>query len=809
MVTEPRRFMDIRGRIALLTYVVLVACALVTASSVVTSAPAPTAVRASALGPPAPPAYAERIGGSSDLLYSFPTATDGLSVGRSGAVTMALRVPVPEANLRPSLFAYYSSHGSDGQLGVGWTIPVPKITLDFSNGFDVVESSPGDHIKPVDDQHFLRDRWVAHPGGPLVCEDFDGDGTDWHDFDCFVDPRGATKYETDGSDFVETWRATDPLEGVTQVFGGSPASRIERDGRPMAWLLSEEVSLHGQSIRYLYEERHTERLRVAVVLSGDRVIRFLYDERDTNINTSFALGVERRTANLLTEIQVLDGCVPVQDETTPDRPTVDFSPCEDATIVERVHLTYKDPTDRYSGRYVLESWRHASGDDEISYRPITFEYEGDTDPARGDGVSSSAMVEAVVSPSFAVPDGFTLPTGAGHAPFQTTRDWDRDGLPDVIHKKRNPDVPWPTWDTVTHEIYVHLRNADGRLAPRRSYAEPLVRYCAWMHWSNAGFRILEEPLDIYSKVFAAPLTDPNDLADAIESNTYWAEATVGITVSPWMYFRSATAPPIFESLSMSVDCEEFRTDECEAIKDTYESVWGEELGEFEHLSIKLTDLIDVNGDGFLDRLMSGLMVLWDPEAPDADEETGLRDPATGDPCIYVSYFEPAEGSPADGDFLPFTRYDIDGADALFDDDDGAFLSALAVSVLRNREPSASDNSTQTTVISPVTVIGLARGAQDLLVDAVEAHVAMRVSGSDSDIGRAARAEVLTSAVNLGWMAVNAASRWGHLPPEVAQIQSRITAGCSFVGTGVRAEQLMSTPSLTGWASVAQPPGWLI
>jgi RHS repeat-associated core domain len=739
--------------------------------------------------------YAERPGGSTEVLYSFPTNTDQVSVARTGAMTMALEIPVPPAYLQPKIFAYYNSQGGDGLLGMGWDIPLPMITLNLGEGFDVIDAVPDDYLVSNEvGQRFLSDRWIAYPGGPLVCEERGKTAASWSEFDCFTNPLGSTRYKASGEERETSWEATDPLEGVVQTFGGSAASRLERDGKPVAWLLSEEHNGHGQTVRHLYQESNAERLRVAIVLGQNKVIRFIYEDRDKNRHYGYQLGIKRGQTHLLKEIQLLDGCEPTQDETYPDLPTVDFTPCAAATILERVVLEYANPAERYTGRYVLSSWRHESGDGTVSYRAVTFDYEGDTIPARGDGSSSSAIVETVGEPNFEIPDGFTLATATGYAPFQTYRDWNHDGVPDWIHTKTNDSAPWPTYDTTTHKIYVHLRNADGGFDARKAYDDPITRYSAWMFYAESGLYIQETPLDNWYHRLDSDPTDPSDIQKVLASSTYWNEANIGISVSPWMYQSTTRPEPIIESLSMSVDCEDLGSTVCDTLTKTYESVWNTKLGSSQHLSVKLSELVDMNGDGFLDRVISGLLVIWDPTATDAETD-GLRDIANGDPCIYVSYFDPD----AD-DFLPFTRYIISGSQEDFGELGGAFLSALAVSVLDNTDPSAADMSGQTSVAGPVTALGLGLGLAGVANDFVEAHAAMREYGDAADLTRDARGEGYASAVGLGISTVNAAAQWGHAPPEVLQALRFMSQSYSTVRMGVSFDKLLTTPSLTGWGS---------
>src|SRR6185295_18399476 len=116
-----------------------------------------------------------------------------------------------------------------------------------------------------------------------------------------------------------------------------------------------------------------------------------------------------------------------------------------------------------------------------------------------------------------------------------------------------------------------------------------------------------------------------------------------------------------------------------------------------------------------------------PTAPDQalDDDghgTGWRDPATGDPCIYVSRFDPAEH-----DFQPFVRYDIPAPTGDFANLGSAFLSALGVELIRADSRgalSAAEMSEHGGPRTPLAIAGLALpglGFAHAVVDALASH----------------------------------------------------------------------------------------
>lgn len=674
-----------------------------------------------------------RPGGSQEVLYNFPRDAEQISVGRTGELTFGLEVPSFPGYLQPQLVAHYDSRGGDGPMGMGWQLAVPNVTLDLSDTTDAASTTPDSNYLTSSGKSYLAGRWIANPGGKLVCER-NGTGTAYTDYRCVTSPRTPLQFAPSGGATETSFTARDPYEGTKQIFGGRNASRILDDtSRVVAFLLDEEQNLDGKRVRHFYEERrgHDERLRTAVLVGSDKVIRFVYTPRASNVLSSYRLGARRTTENLLTEIDLLDGCVPVQIDNDPNDIWTDFSSCQAARLVEKVVLTYKDPANRYTGRYVLGSWRHTSGDGTVSYRAVSFDYNGDTNPARGDGTTTSNVASRVYD-RFNVPAGFTLATSSLNAPFQTYMDWNRDGLADWIESKNEETDYTPTPYTVDHSIYVHPRNASGGFDARQAFADPFATRAAWL-WKDSGdLFIAEAPVDNLRSFYWNNLIQPRDLDDYIGDSAQfggiWTDATIGINTRPFIYdpsdCSSSSDPsckrsvPLAESLSITVPCDNLGYGLCEAIKTSYKCVWeGEcddsggvvvDTGSHDYgfntidtsdVAVKLADLVDMDGDGYLDRVVSGLIVIYDPQAPDADVN-GMRSPTNGDPCVYVSRFDPGAG-----EFGDFRRYSIAGASS-FPDLSSAFLSALGVEVTYNQQTSTGDMSNMGTVAAASSAIGL-------------------------------------------------------------------------------------------------------
>lgn len=647
-----------------------------------------------------------RPGGSNEVLYTFPGDTSSLSVGRMGDLNLALQVPTAESPLKPQLLATYSSRGGDGPLGVGWSIAIPFIHLDMSERDPRLSTPSSMQVHDTQGRTHLKGRWVASDAGGLVCESNGPLSEGWPEVDCFSNPRGVTRFTpTAGAGRAESWVSTDPHTGVTRRYGSSEASTIfDDEQRPVAWLVEEEEDRSGNLIEHFYEElpgTH-ERLRRAVVHGGDRVVRFVYRSRQGyHEHDTYRLGARRIHGHLLDEIHVLSGCRPVQKVHGINHVSVDLSACQGRPIIEKIVLTYGDPEVRASGRHVLHRWQHLSGDGSVAYAPVQFSYSGDNLAWRGDGNVHSDLVQDV-TPTFEVPDGFITASSTGFAPFQTYVDWDRDGLPDWVFTKESDSRYWPARHTASDEAFIHVRkrNAYGQFAGRTSYRDPLHHRAVWVRDEDVDDGVLAYyPTPADKADYPKVLILDDDLDAVVSDGLATGVPSIALETAPWIWDEPLGRSPVFGSLSWSVPCEALGDSLCAQIVHTYRCVWEDDclpegsdpkevydtgsmeysftVLDYEHLGVKLVDLQDMDGDGYLDRVVSGLIVRW-------DDESGLRDPGA-DAAIYVSRFNPSTDQ-----FQRFERYGIDAPAGQFQRLSPAFLSALGVSRTYNHKPSAAD-----------------------------------------------------------------------------------------------------------------------
>ena len=776
-----------------------------------------------------------RPGGSSEVRYSFPKDPETLSVSRGGSLSMGLTVPTFPGYVTPNLNATYDSRRGDGAMGVGWAIEVPNLRLDFADDADALTSSPQDDVVMVGSQALLRGRWTGS-GGPIVCDDLGSGSSTWTDLSCFNDPRGALRYDAtpaSSGDHVERWTAIDPHGGSIQHYGESLASRVVNDdGRPVTWLLARETNRWGKEVVHLYEERGTnERLRVAIQMAGNKVIKFNYTTRDSHtspsevVDTTYGMRVKREVRHLLTSIELLDNCVVSQTIYGDNDVDVNWtSGCASPTIVEKVELTYHNPNNRYTGRFALATWQHMSGDGSVGFRHVAFDYNGDGNPAAGDGTLTSNIFTEV-TPEFEIPDGYTTAQGSAAAPFQGYYDWDADGLADWVSMKP-PSMAGEYWpgqhDTGDiPEIYVRLRNDSKAFDSVKSYKDPFARYAAWM-WHHTSMsdtdteyvRVFDTLIDMASTAHSTkvPWVDvENTLTDPVE----WAalatfsggEPVIGIDVWPWIMkvHLDDENSPLVRSLSFSVSVEELDSNLHSDIVHSYLCAFEDDctgsgwLDDDVDLTVKLKDFIDMDGDGYRDQVISGLLVTWDNNAPDVDAN-GFRDWDNMEPSVYVARFNPDLD-----DFEPYARYAIDVPTGDFANLGPAFLSALSVTRTFNTTPSNGDNAKVNGVQAASTAYGVSSTIWGLAMPFVEANSAT-YPPTASQLG----VSTFLGLVDLAMMA-------GNLPPEAVSMWGNMKLAYRTVKFGVtlpsQVAKVKGLPTLKqafekGFSSTAsQPFGW--
>lgn len=753
-----------------------------------------------------------RPGGSAEVLFSFPSNVEQLSVDPSGALSAGLMVPTFPAALQPQIVASYNSRGGDGVMGTGWNIHVPAVTLDLSRGAAPMSTAPtANYVLDDSGRQVIRDRWIAHPGGKLVCEP-DPHAPGWYHSRCVTDPRGPVRFYPQGDAFTyseASFVGVDPNEGVVQEFGPSLASQIvDEHERPVAWLIERERTrwgdVHGGGeVVHFYEELPDthQRLRVATLMGGNKVVRFVYEPRE-HVRVDYALGVERRQGHLLTQIRLLKDCVPVQLIHGPNHVETDFSSCNDVNPdgavgadthrLEVIDLDYQDHYERLSGHYVLSSWTHRAGDWSATYNAVELVYNGDLyapDGASLPDVETERVQDT--TDQLWIPEGFSLGTHASYVPFQNYMDFDGDGLADWIHRKDDSWRYWPEPLTADHKLYVELQTGGGGFYDDRSYPEPMVDQAIWLGRNGSDYKVphFDQVTDDTGITFGPPflplVVAPTDVETVAGIQGWPADpvtsmATANIAIDTWPFLQndallSIHDDPIFDGLTMSVECAQLGTELCDEITWSYACIWeGDcEYGELEsgwtRLSVKLADYMDIDGDGDLDRVISGLLVVWEASNP-----TVWRDPLTDDPAIFVSRFDRDSDS-----FQPFERYDIDPPSGDFAELTPAFLSALSVEKKHNNDSSPGDMSAQSAVSAATTAIGVSMqllGLPDTLnVLAENASTTPFASGK----GVLAAGQFILSTMNMGLRAAGASPEQTQLLGTLGTVASVLDRGLTI------------------------------
>jgi len=742
-------------------------------------------------------------GGSTGVLYSFPDSPSDISVGRNGENTFALAIPSFPAYLSPNLHAVYNSRGSDGVMGIGWSLAVPRISLNVEQHRQLIGKRALDddyrYHDQIGDQVFISDRWVSNKVGDLVCEANEGN-LRLHNLACFSNPHGPQKFTPHGSRYVEQWSAIDPYEGVTQYYGETDASRIQNDDkRVVTWLLEREVTQHGKEVRYFYEERKgsDQRLLRAVLVGGNKTIRFNYKPRTTNRFIDYTLSLRRQQEWLLDEIQLVDKCVPEQVIVDYYDIWTSFDDCSKSAVIEKIKLSYNDPSTRFSRRYALHQWQHMSGDGSIAYAPVRLEYNGDGIPSMGNGSVSSNLVTAQ-TPDFNLPNGSTMLSGSAHAPFQNYMDWNRDGLADWVSTKLDNTSHWPDPEKTDHQISVKTRNQYGTFDSPELYQEPLARYAAWLHLPETTDReehfIYAEPLDSTDGVRVAVPTDER-IDNRIRN--IWPDATIGMRVDPWIHDPDdASKPPVFSSLSVAVSCKQLGEQQCRTLINSYKLAWDEPFDE-EHddMGFKITDLKDYNGDGYLDRVVSGLVVVWDPSAPDANQY-GIRDPMTSLPAIYISYFDPQQN-----DFKPFERYSIEDPNGIFNFLNHGLVSALAVNVSVNEDTKPADMASNASPRAFVSALGLGLKTAHVVASFKPQNASSSSPSNGAHMGPNVSSGL--GLVGLGLTATSLVANQAEASPDaVAALSYARLAHTGVTGSITAVEGLRAATATTGLSSTA-------
>jgi RHS repeat-associated protein len=225
----------------------------------------------------------------SGVVGEVTTGADALSVGveqGSGAATLSIPIDLPPGpnGQKPNLSFSYSSHRTNGMLGVGWDVVLPKISCSLRFGVPRYAAC----------ERFELD------GQVLVGPDKEGS---YHTFD-----ESFSRIVRFGRGTNSHWRVVS-TEGTEMVFGKSPNGRVTAFGGVAEWHVSGIEDVFGNRIELEYElassgsEGNLKPSRITYA-QGHREILFAYESRP-DPSVSFRGGLRRSMTTRLREIQVL------------------------------------------------------------------------------------------------------------------------------------------------------------------------------------------------------------------------------------------------------------------------------------------------------------------------------------------------------------------------------------------------------------------------------------------------------------------------------------------------------------------------
>jgi RHS repeat-associated protein len=233
------------------------------------------------------------------------------SVGENGDAKAVIPINTPKGTfVQPSLSLVYSSHGSDGLLGPGFTlegafqvisrVPATDAQDGFSDGVDF----------DGDDRFALNGERIMVRGGATYGADGATYYTEQHTFSKIVS-YGNTGF---GPQRFKVWTK----DGLILDFGATNDSRIEMQGttdRVLTWLLNrvEDVSGNYMTISYAEDNTNGEFRPTEINYTGNsrtgRIpynrIQFFYASR-VNVFNKYLEGYKSRTTKRLTSIEVRD-----------------------------------------------------------------------------------------------------------------------------------------------------------------------------------------------------------------------------------------------------------------------------------------------------------------------------------------------------------------------------------------------------------------------------------------------------------------------------------------------------------------------
>lgn len=242
-------------------------------------------VRPEVLSMPSGPGSVEGLGESFE-----PSASSGTS-----SYSVPVRVPPGVAGFQPSVVLRYSSGAPNGELGLGWTLGLPSVQRGTDRGLPRYDAT---------------DRFVLRG--------MEGRGAE----DLAQLDDGSFRFRIEGA-FVRgrqhadgTWEFRN-RSGVRFTFGTADTALIREGANVFAWLLTEQIDTHGNSIRYEYERGTDGHPYLARIVYNDfdptvrNEVILTYEDRPDPL-TSFVPTFANTIARRLSRIDVKHGGSPVR-----------------------------------------------------------------------------------------------------------------------------------------------------------------------------------------------------------------------------------------------------------------------------------------------------------------------------------------------------------------------------------------------------------------------------------------------------------------------------------------------------------------
>ncbi|MBS0618832.1 MAG: hypothetical protein JSR44_11630 [Spirochaetes bacterium] len=301
------------------------------------------------------------------LIASAPLYAGEVLPNGSYSHTVEIQLPPGTNSMQPKLALQYNSNGSNGMVGVGWSLQgLPAITrwakFDGGINYDVSDYLSGDG---QDGYYFM--------GEPLVrVSDLDASAI-YH-----TRNENFSRYEPIGlcGDGPCSWRVTDS-SGLVYLYGDSADSKVTADlplnapNSVRLWALTKIIDLNGNFYEVGYRQDSGEIYPAKIIytqnisggISRYRVVEFEYEEGSrTDYTVSYATLSLVQTKWRLRDIVIKTNVITFLGITVP------FT----GDLVRRYHLGYEQSL--YLRRSLLVSLQEFGSDDTAALPPHRFEW---------------------------------------------------------------------------------------------------------------------------------------------------------------------------------------------------------------------------------------------------------------------------------------------------------------------------------------------------------------------------------------------------------------------------------------------------